>query len=150
MAHPVVSTLQHTQFWKNSFHVWHKWFQVWGGSFAMTLALTYILKGIQLWLCNKTAITWHVSCRLHSSARAVLNGFVPYLAQMITSVRGCVSRYDFWPRSISSGSFSHDFVVHPLKIWPILSCPLYGTYSSEWTLSIFGTNDHWYDRVFRI
>ena len=35
----------------------------------------------------------------------VLNGFFPYLAQMITSVRGCVAYNDLWPWPISSRSF---------------------------------------------
>ena len=35
----------------------------------------------------------------------VLDGFFPYLAQMITSVRGCVAYNDLWPWPISSRSF---------------------------------------------
>ena len=35
----------------------------------------------------------------------VLDGFFPYLAQMITSMRGCVAYYDLWPWPISSRSF---------------------------------------------
>ena len=35
----------------------------------------------------------------------VLDGFFPYLAQMITSIRGCVTYNDLWPWSISSRSF---------------------------------------------
>ena len=35
----------------------------------------------------------------------VLNGFFPYLAQMITSMGGCVVYNDLWPWSISSRSF---------------------------------------------
>ena len=35
----------------------------------------------------------------------VLNGFFPYLAQMITSMRGCVAYNDLWPWPISSRSF---------------------------------------------
>ena len=36
---------------------------------------------------------------------AFLDGFFPYLAQMITSVRGCVAYNDLWPWPISSRSF---------------------------------------------
>ena len=36
---------------------------------------------------------------------AVLDGFLPYLAQMITSVRVCVAYNDLWPWPISSRSF---------------------------------------------
>ena len=35
----------------------------------------------------------------------VLDGFFPYLAQMITSMRGCLAYNDLWPWSISSRSF---------------------------------------------
>ena len=36
---------------------------------------------------------------------AVLDGFFPYLSQMITSMRGCVAYNDLWPWPISSRSF---------------------------------------------
>ena len=36
----------------------------------------------------------------------VLNGFFPYLAQMITSMRGCVASNDLWPWPISSRSLA--------------------------------------------
>ena len=36
---------------------------------------------------------------------AVLDGFFPYLAKMITSMRGCVAYNDLWPWPISSRSF---------------------------------------------
>ena len=35
----------------------------------------------------------------------VLDGFFPYLAQMITCMRGCVAYNDLWPWPISSRSF---------------------------------------------
>ena len=35
----------------------------------------------------------------------VLDGFFPYLAQMIISMRGCVAYNDLWPWPISSRSF---------------------------------------------
>ena len=35
----------------------------------------------------------------------VLDGFFPYLAQMVTSMRGCVAYNDIWPWPISSRSF---------------------------------------------
>ena len=38
----------------------------------------------------------------------VLDGFFPYLAQMITSMRGCVACNDLWPWPISSRSFGLD------------------------------------------
>ena len=36
---------------------------------------------------------------------SVVDGFFPYLAQMITSMRGCVAHNDLWPWTISSRSF---------------------------------------------
>ena len=38
----------------------------------------------------------------------VLDGFFPYLAQMITSMRGCVTYNELWPWPISSKSFGLD------------------------------------------
>ena len=60
-------------------------------------------------------LKYGVSCRVCSPASTVLDRFFPYLAQMITSVRGCVMRNDIWSRPISSRSFSHDFVIKLLK-----------------------------------
>ena len=37
----------------------------------------------------------------------VLDGFFPYLAQMITSMRGCVAYNDLWPWPVSSKTFGH-------------------------------------------
>ena len=38
----------------------------------------------------------------------VLDGFFPYLAQMITNMRGCVANNDLWPWPIFSRSFGLD------------------------------------------
>ena len=55
MAHLVASTLQHVQFWKDSFHIGHKWSLAWEGvlrviTFALDLYLqghlTILLKGV--------------------------------------------------------------------------------------------------------
>ena len=45
---------------------------------------------------------------LRSVASTVLDGFFPYLAQMINSMRGCVARGDLSPWHISSRSFGLD------------------------------------------
>ena len=37
-------------------------------------------------------------CRVCSTACTVLDGFFPYLAQMITNMRGCVACNDLWPQ----------------------------------------------------
>ena len=46
---------------------------------------------------------------VRSVASTVLDGFFPYLVQMITSMRRCVACDDFWPWPISSRSFDLDF-----------------------------------------
>ena len=43
--------------------------------------------------------------RVRSVASTVLDGFFPYLVQMITSMRMCVPCDDLWPSPISSRSF---------------------------------------------
>ena len=68
----------------------------------------------------------------------VLDGFFPYLAQMITNMRECVAYNDLWPWLIFFK------VIRP---WPWKPCPLYNIYSSGWILSIFGTNDHQHEKV---
>ena len=47
----------------------------------------------------------------------VLDGLFPYLAQMITGMRGCVAYNDLWPWPISSRSFG----LGPENRWPISS-----------------------------
>ena len=49
-------------------------------------------------------------CHVRCITYTVLDGFFPYLAQMITSIRGCITRNDLWPWPISSKSFSCDVV----------------------------------------
>ena len=46
--------------------------------------------------------------RVRSVASTVLDGFFPYLVQMINSMRGCVTCADLWPWPISSRSFGLD------------------------------------------
>ena len=46
--------------------------------------------------------------RVRSVASTVLDGFFPYLVQMITSMRRCVTCDDLWPWPISSRSFGRD------------------------------------------
>ena len=54
--------------------------------------------------CHEFAIKllkYDTSCRVRSTACTVLDGLFPYLAQMITSMRGCVcAMNDLWPCSI--------------------------------------------------
>ena len=46
----------------------------------------------------------------------VLDGFFPYLAQMITSMRGCVAYNDLWPWPISSRSFGLGLENHVCSV----------------------------------
>ena len=61
---------------------------------------------------------WPISSRLfglglencvRSVASTVLDGFFPYLVQIIASMRKCVACDDLWPWPISSRSFDLDF-----------------------------------------
>ena len=65
------------------------------------------------------------SCCVHHRAHSVLDGFFPYLAQMITSKRWCVMHHNLWPWPISSRSFSHDFALKLLKYGT--SCHVHST-----------------------
>ena len=91
-------------------------------------------------------LKYNTSC-VQSAAPTVLDGFFPYLTKIITGMRGCAVHNDFWPWPISSRSFSHNFVTITAKVWHILLGPICSTYSSEWILSIFDTNDHWHEGV---
>ena len=59
------------------------------------------------------------------------DGFFPYIAQMITSMRGCVAYNDPWPWPIY-------FKVHRPWLWK--SCLLCNVFSSRSIISIFATN----------
>ena len=54
-----------------------------------------------------------------------------------------VAHNDLWHWPISFRSFCYD-CNKTAKIWHILPCPLCSMYSSEWVLSLSGTNDHWH------
>ena len=57
----------------------------------------------------------HPACHVRSVRSTVLDGFFPYKAQMITSMRGCVMHSDLWLWPSSSRPFSHDFAIKLLK-----------------------------------
>ena len=86
------------------------------------LTLTYIFKVIRPWLRKlcpslegvsrvtffqnlKIWIFGNFSALTLKKKSTVVNGFFPYLAQMITSMRGYVAYNDLWPWPISSRSF---------------------------------------------
>ena len=81
-------------------------------------------------VCPSICLSVHPACVVCSVTPIVLDGFFPYWAHMITSMRGFVSRNDLWSRLISSRSFSHDFAIKLLK---------YGTsYQHKWITSMRG------------
>ena len=60
-------------------------------------------------------LEYGTSCHFRSTSCTVLEGFFPNLAQIITSMRGCVTWNDLWSCLISSGSLSHDLAIKLLK-----------------------------------
>ena len=61
----------------------------------------------RIWKFEFLANFWNYSALTLKKKSTVLDGFFPYVAQMITSVRGCVAYNDLWPWPISSRSFGH-------------------------------------------
>ena len=83
------------------FLIWHKWSISLEGVSRVTffsesanLNFWQIFENFRPWPCKKKS--------------TVLDGFFPYWAQMITSMRGCVAYNDLWPWPISSRSFGLD------------------------------------------
>ena len=79
--------------------------------------------------------------RVRSVASTVLDGFFPYLVQMITSMRRCVACDDLW-------TWPPIFKV--IRPWLWKSCPLCNIFSSRSIISIFATNNHYNQRVCRV
>ena len=67
-------------------------------------------------------LKYGTSCRVCSTTCTVLVWFFPYLAHMITSMRGCVVHNDIWPWPISSRLFSCDFAYFMDCIFFSLIC----------------------------
>ena len=59
----------------------------------------------RIWQFAFLANFWNFSALTLKNKSPVLDGFFPYLAQMITIMRGCVAYNDLWPWPISSRSF---------------------------------------------
>ena len=59
----------------------------------------------RIWKFDFLAIFKKISALTLKKKSTDLNGFFPYLAQMISSVRGCIAYIDLWPWPISSRSF---------------------------------------------
>ena len=68
------------------------------------------------------------ACHVRSVTPTVLDGSFPYKAQMITSMRRCVTHNDLWHWPIFSRSFSHDFAIKLLKYG--ISCHVRSTAST--------------------
>ena len=80
--------------------MWYKWSLAWEDVLhVMTFDLDPYIQG-------HSALTLKI---VSSVASTVLDGFFPYLVQMISSMRRCVACDDLWPWPISSRSFDFDF-----------------------------------------
>ena len=66
----------------------------------------------RIWKFEFLANFWNFSALTSKMKSTVLDGFFPYLAQMITSMRGGVAYNDLWPWPISSRSFGHGLENH--------------------------------------
>ena len=85
----------------DSFYIWHKWsLSLEGVSRVKKISESENLNFGQIFI-NFRPSPW-------KKKSTVLDGFFPYLAQMITSMRGCVAYNDLWPWPIFSRSFGLD------------------------------------------
>ena len=82
----------------DSFYTWHKW----SLSLEGVSRVTFFSESGNL---NFWQIFKKFSASTLKKKSTVLNGFFPYVAQMITSMRVCVAYNDLWPWHISSRSF---------------------------------------------
>ena len=87
----------------DSFYVWHKW----SLSFEGVLRITLLSESgnFNFWQIFEIFRPWPWKTK-----STVLNWFIPYLAQIITSMRGCVAYNDLWPwssRSFGLGLENH-------------------------------------------
>ena len=62
---------------------------------------------------------YNTSCHVRSITYTVLDRFFPYLAQIITIMRGCVARNDLWHWPVSPRSFSCDvaYFMDCINLW---------------------------------
>ena len=82
----------------NSFYICHKWsLSLEGVSHVMLF-----FQNLEIWIFGKFLKFFSLDLENNNT---VLDGFFPYLAQIITSMRGCVAYDDRWPWPISSRSF---------------------------------------------
>ena len=112
----VMSAPWHIQFCVDSFHIWHKWPLAWEGvSCTTTFDLDFVIK----------LLKYGTSSHVLSIVCVVLDGFSPYLALMITSMRGSV----LWP--LCPMTFDPDLY---LQGYLAVTLPI------SWSIFICGTN----------
>ena len=167
---------------------WNKKSTVLDGFFPYLAQMITSMRGCtaynDLWPWPIPSRSFGLENRVRSVASTVPDGSFPYFIQMITSMRRCVPCDDLWPWPIPSRSFDLDLENRVLSVastvldgfflylapmntitrgcvacyvffseygilnfWQILkkNCGLdleKKIYSSQWILSIFGTNDH--------
>ena len=90
----------------DSFYIWHKW----SLSLGCVSRVTFCF--FRIWKFEFLANFWNFSALTLKIKATVLDGFFPYLVQMITSMRGCVAYNDLWSWPISSRSFGHGLENH--------------------------------------
>ena len=114
------------------------------GYFPYLVQMIYSMRGcvacddLWLWLISSRSFGLDLENRVCSVASTVLDGFFLYLAQMITIIRGCVTFFFF--QNLEIWIFGKFLKFFGLDLENKI-------YSSRWILSIFSTNDHWYERV---
>ena len=79
---------------------------IWG-----CVACNFFFQNLKIWIFGKFLKFFGLDFEKKKSA--VLDGFFPYLAQMITSMRRCVACDDLWPWPISSRSFDLVLIWDP-------------------------------------
>ena len=82
----------------DSFYIWHKW----SLSLENVSRVTFLFRICKFEFFGKFLKLSALTFKFFYSSRRIL---FPYLAQMITSMRGCVAYNDLWPWPISSRSF---------------------------------------------
>ena len=83
------------------FYIWYKW----SLSLEGVSLVTFLFR---IWKLKILANFLNFSALNLKKKSTILDGFFPYLAQMITNIRGCVTCNDLWPWPISSRSFGLD------------------------------------------
>ena len=91
------------QFCLHSFHIWYK------SSIASEGVSHVMTFDLDLYFQFSRSFGLDLENRVRSVASIVLDGFFPYLVQIITSMRRSVACDDLWPWPISSRSSDLDF-----------------------------------------